>query len=65
MERDSKLDFKSVLVLDHAKYYPRFGFERASNYGILATFEVPDEAFLAIELEKSSLKTAPEPCIIL
>jgi putative acetyltransferase len=56
LERASKLGFKSVLVVGHAKYYPRFGFERSSKYGISAPFEVPDNAFLAIELEKGSLK---------
>jgi len=37
LERARKLGLKSVLAEDRAKYYPRFGFERASKYGILAT----------------------------
>jgi putative acetyltransferase len=36
-----------VIVLGHPEYYPRFGFERASLYGILCQWEgVPDEAFM-------------------
>jgi predicted N-acetyltransferase YhbS len=37
-----------VLVLGHADYYPRFGFVRASTYGIRPPFEVPDEAMMAL-----------------
>jgi putative acetyltransferase len=36
-----------VIVLGHPEYYPRFGFELASGYGIRSDGEVPDEAFLA------------------
>jgi putative acetyltransferase len=36
-----------VVVLGHPGYYPRFGFEPASNYGIQSAFAgVPDEAFM-------------------
>jgi len=36
-----------VIVLGHPKYYPRFGFERASSYGLRSQWEgVPDEAFM-------------------
>ncbi|NRQ36060.1 N-acetyltransferase [Nonomuraea sp. NN258] len=37
-----------VLVLGHPEYYPRFGFTRASGYGIRPSFEVPDEAMMAL-----------------
>ncbi|AWS44779.1 GNAT family N-acetyltransferase [Streptosporangium sp. 'caverna'] len=37
-----------VLVLGHPEYYPRFGFTRASAYGIRPSFEVPDEAMMAL-----------------
>ncbi|MCK4911746.1 MAG: N-acetyltransferase [Thermodesulfovibrionales bacterium] len=47
--------FDSVIVLGHAEYYPRFGFRPASLYGINAPFEVPDEAFMALELTKDGL----------
>jgi predicted N-acetyltransferase YhbS len=50
-----ELGFKSVIVLGHDKYYPRFGFKPASIWGIKAPFNVPDEAFMALELEDKSL----------
>jgi predicted N-acetyltransferase YhbS len=56
LEKARKLGFKSVIVVGHPEYYPRFGFEKASNYGISASFHVPDNALLAIELEKDALK---------
>ncbi|WP_030560740.1 bifunctional class I SAM-dependent methyltransferase/N-acetyltransferase [Streptomyces aureocirculatus] len=40
-----------VLVLGHPDYYPRFGFSPASGYGIRPSFEVPDEAMMALVLE--------------
>ena len=45
-----------VVVLGHAEYYPRFGFERASKYGITAPFDVPDEAFLVYASHSDQLK---------
>ncbi|MEV7399945.1 N-acetyltransferase [Streptomyces sp. NPDC091267] len=42
-----------ALVLGHPEYYPRFGFERASGYGIRPDFEVPDEAMMALVLDDS------------
>lgn len=50
-----ELGFKSVIVLGHDKYYPRFGFKPASIWGIKAPFDVPDEVFMALELEDKSL----------
>jgi len=47
-----KMDFGSVVVLGDPEYYPRFGFQRASRWGIKAPFEYPDEAFMALELIK-------------
>lgn len=51
-----KLGFESVIVLGHKDYYPKFGFEKASKWGVKCPFEVPDEAFMAIELVEDSLK---------
>ncbi len=44
------MGFKSVIVLGHEKYYPRFGFRPASKWGIKAPFDVSDESFMALEL---------------
>lgn len=50
------LGFKAVIVLGHDKYYPKFGFKKASDYGIQAPFPVPDSAFMALELAENGLK---------
>ncbi|WP_316043288.1 bifunctional class I SAM-dependent methyltransferase/N-acetyltransferase [Actinomadura sp. CNU-125] len=42
-----------VVVLGHPEYYPRFGFERASAYGIRAAFDAPDDALMALGLDAS------------
>jgi len=47
--------FKSVILLGHAAYYPRFGYQRASKFGIQLPFEVPDENCMAIELIENGL----------
>jgi predicted N-acetyltransferase YhbS len=38
------------MVLGHADYYPRFGFESADALGITAPFKVPTEAWMAYRL---------------
>jgi len=50
------LGFNSVIVVGHPNYYPRFGFKPASKWGITLPFDVPDKAFLAVELQKDGLK---------
>ncbi|MEU6679102.1 N-acetyltransferase [Streptomyces sp. NPDC046925] len=40
-----------VTVLGHPAYYPRFGFTRASAYGIGISVDVPDEAMMALALD--------------
>ncbi|MFE5211931.1 GNAT family N-acetyltransferase [Streptomyces sp. NPDC056600] len=42
-----------VVVLGHPSYYPRFGFSRASVHGIRVSFDVPDEALMALTLDRS------------
>jgi predicted N-acetyltransferase YhbS len=42
-----------VIVLGHPSYYPRFGFSRASVHGIKVAFDVPDEALMALTLDRS------------
>ena len=37
-------------------FYLRFGFSLASNFGIACEFEVPDEAFMALELVAGALR---------
>lgn len=49
----------SVIVLGHPQYYPKFGFVKASEFGISCPFEVADEAFMALELIPHSLQDSP------
>jgi putative acetyltransferase len=54
--RRIKEDCPFIIVLGHEHYYPRFGFERASIYGLKAQWEgVPDEAFMVMILNKSAM----------
>lgn len=44
-----------VIVLGHPEFYPRFGFVPASRFGISSEYDVRDEVFMAMELQKGSL----------
>lgn len=49
-----------VIVLGHAGYYPRFGFERASRYAIRSQWEgIPDEAFMVLMLDRIAMQNSP------
>jgi predicted N-acetyltransferase YhbS len=50
LRRAAKTRFPLVVVVGHADYYPRFGFEPADALGITAPFEVPPEAWMAYRL---------------
>jgi len=52
----TKLNFKSVIVLGHEHYYPKFGFVPTVKWNIKPPFEVPANAFMGIELVKNSLE---------
>ena len=56
MEKAKELGFDSIIVLGHKDYYPKFGFKRASKWNIKCCFEVPDEAFMAVELIDGALR---------
>jgi putative acetyltransferase len=49
------LGYEHIFVLGHPNFYPRFGFSPSSQFGILSPFPVPDEIFMALEIEKGSL----------
>ena len=49
--------FEAVAVLGHPEYYPRFGFVPSVNFNITCSYEVPDEAFMIMELKKGFLKS--------
>jgi putative acetyltransferase len=50
-----RLGFEAVVVLGHADYYPRFGFVPASSFGLVSEYDVPDDVFMALELEPGAL----------
>jgi putative acetyltransferase len=45
----------AVVVLGHPEFYPRFGFVPASRFGLRCEYEVPDEAFMALEQTPGAL----------
>ncbi len=55
LARAKEFGHRSVVVLGHPQYYPRFGFMPASRWKIKAPFEVPDDAFLALEMGEGGL----------
>jgi len=51
-----ELQFGSVILLGHEKYYPKFGYEMTKKYGIKLPFDVPDENCMLIELTENALE---------
>jgi putative acetyltransferase len=58
LEACSDLGYGAVVVLGHPEYYPRFGFKPSTRFGIGCEYEVPEEVFMAIELQPGYLATA-------
>ncbi len=55
LEQCKQLGFAAVVVLGHPEYYPRFGFSPSSRFGINSEYEVPEEVFMAMELQPGAL----------
>jgi putative acetyltransferase len=56
VKRIKETDCPFIIVLGHKDYYPRFGFEKASKYDLKCQWDgVPDEAFMVIILNKSTM----------
>lgn len=55
-KRAKELGHKSVVLLGHEKYYPRFGYKQSDNFGIELPFDVPKENCMVIELIENGLK---------
>lgn len=49
------LGYKSALLLGHKDYYPKFGYRKASDFGIAFPFDAPDDCCMAIELSPGGL----------
>ena len=48
------LGYHYSVVLGSEKYYPKFGYIPAINYGIKPPFDVPSDNFMAIKLNKNN-----------
>ncbi len=48
----------AVVVLGHTAYYPKFGFVPAARFGLRCEYDVPPEAFMALELRPGGLAGA-------
>ncbi|WP_337873456.1 N-acetyltransferase [Ignavibacterium sp.] len=56
LDKARELQHKSVIVLGHKHYYPKFGFIPADKWNIKSPYNVPKEAFMALELTADGLK---------
>ena len=55
-KKATELGFKSVVVLGHETYYPKFGYKQADHFDIKLPFDVPKENCMVIELVENGLK---------
>ena len=55
LERCKQLGFVAVVVLGHAQYYPRFGFSPSTRFGIGSEYDVPEDVFMAMEIQPAAL----------
>lgn len=55
-QKAKELGYKSIILLGHENYYPKFGYQPADKFGIKLPFDVPKENCMAIELTKDGLK---------
>jgi len=55
LEECRRLGHEIIVVLGHPDYYPRFEFVPARPQGIDCEFEVPDEAWMILELQERAL----------
>jgi putative acetyltransferase len=45
-----------IVVVGHPQFYPRFGFRPASTQGIRCEWEVPDDVFMLLVLDKAKMQ---------
>ncbi|MGI6115638.1 MULTISPECIES: N-acetyltransferase [unclassified Clostridium] len=50
------LGYEVVILLGSEKYYPKWGYQPASTFGIRAPFPVADENFMAIHLDGKKVR---------
>ncbi len=56
LEQCHKRGIAAVVVLGHPAYYPRFGFTPASRFNVSCPWQVPDNAFMLLELAPGALQ---------
>jgi putative acetyltransferase len=56
LEECARSGFQAVVVLGYPDFYSRFGFISASRKSLKCEYDVPDEAFMVLELESGSLQ---------
>lgn len=54
-KRAKKMGYKSIVLLGHEHYYPKFGYKPADQFAISLPFDVPKENCMAVELIKNGL----------
>jgi predicted N-acetyltransferase YhbS len=56
IDKARELKFKSIIVLGHEHYYPKFGFVPTVKWKIIAPFDVSPNVFMGLELVIDGLK---------
>jgi len=57
-QKARELEFQAVFVIGDEDYFPRFGFEPASNFDVSCNFDISNENFMALELIPGALSNA-------
>lgn len=55
-KKASDLGYVAAVLLGHKDYYPKFGYKKASLFGIKFPFDVPDDYCMVVELRKDGLE---------
>ena len=50
-----QVGYQSIVLLGHADYYPRFGYELTEKYNIRLPFDAPKECCMVISLQSDGL----------
>jgi putative acetyltransferase len=58
LDRCRALGAGAAVVLGHPAFYPRFGFVPSVRFGIVCEYDVPQDAFMVVELEPGFLQNA-------
>jgi len=56
LERCREMGHDAIVVVGHPEYYPKFGFLPASRYGLHCEYDVPEDVFMALELQSGALQ---------